>query len=94
MPPRSNSIKYPCGHCALQAKDDGCGALQCNRCGFWFHPKCTSVPAAPLTHLKKVQGLVWLCESCECPAKEALSMPSPKVDEVQKLPESVDELKN
>ena len=93
MPPRSNSIRDPCGHCALQVKDDGHGALQCHRCDFWFHLKCSSVPAALLTHLKKVQGLVWLCESCECPDKEALSMLSPKVDKVRKLRESVDELK-
>ena len=64
-----------------------------HRCDFWFHLKCTSVPAALLTHLKKVQGLVWLCESFECPAKEALYMSSPKVDEVRKLRESVEELK-
>ena len=43
--------------------------------------------------MKKVQGLVWLCESCESPAKEALSMSSPKLDEVRKLRESVDEQK-
>ena len=93
MPPRSNSIRDSCCHCALQVKDDAHGALQCHRCDFWFHLKCTSVPAALLIHLKKVQGLVWLCESCECPAKEALYMSSPKVDEVRKLRESVDELK-
>ena len=90
---RSNSIRDPCGHCALQVKDDGHGALQCHRCDFWIHLKCTSVPGALLTHLKKVQGLVWLCESCESPAKEALFVSSPKVDEVRKLREKVDELK-
>ena len=93
MPPRSNSIRDPCGHCALQVKNGGHCALQGHRCDFWFHLKCTSVPAALLTHLKKVQGLVWLCEPCECQAKEALSMSSPKVDEVRTLPERVDELK-
>ena len=93
MPPRSNSIRDPCGHCALQVKDGGHGAVQCHRCDFWFHLKCTFLPAALLTHLKKVQRLVWHCESCESPAKEALSMSFPKVDEVRKLRESVDKLK-
>ena len=93
MPPRCNSIRDPCGHCVLQVKDDGHGALQCHRCDFWFDLKRTSVPAVLLTHLKKVEGLGWLGESCESPAKEALSMSSPKVDEVRKLRESVDELR-
>ena len=93
MPPRSNFIRGPCGHCALQVKVDRHGALQCHRYDFWFQLKCTSVPAALLTHLKKVHGLVWHCECCESPAKEALSTSSPKIDKVWKLRESVDELK-
>ena len=44
----------------------------------------TKNEAALLIDLKKVQGFVWLCESCECPAKEALSMSAPKPDEVWK----------
>ena len=92
MPPRSNSSRDPCGHCALQVKYNGHGALQCHRCYFWCHLKCTSVPAALLTHLKKVQVLVWLCGFVNLQL-EALSMSSPKVDKVRKLHESVDELK-
>ena len=53
--------KHPCGRCQNNCKT---GCLQCSMCAVWYHNSCVDVPAAVLSHLGKVRGLFWNCQSC------------------------------
>ena len=53
--------KYPCGACGAECKT---GCLKCVGCGIWFYLACTPITAAILTHIEKIKGLTWKCDTC------------------------------
>lgn len=62
-------MKYPCVECDNECK---IGTLQCQACGEWCHPVCSTIPAAVLNVIPKNIGLIWLCKHCKEPGKAKL----------------------
>ncbi|MCG8046380.1 MAG: hypothetical protein JAY66_11960 [Candidatus Thiodiazotropha taylori] len=58
---------FPCGNCAIEVLDDD-AALECDKCGLWFHIQCQAIGQDMYDDLVATdQSFSWICSNCDHP---------------------------
>ena len=60
------TVKYPCGICSNEVKDDHKG-ISCDSCSTWYHNDCTGMTDYMYDTYCNNSNLTWLCIRCGFP---------------------------